>query len=186
MERKAGNLEDEASLSSSQEKKRNLSTDVEYLYTYISLIHVDSCAWVWWLSQTVYLGSYICRFVWIWDYSKDHKANDPSISIWQLNLVTQGDIQSMSYSTHHHINAVNCHFTVLMVSLTPFESNDPGLALNFTVFRRARSFLSTLPSKEQCQSLTRRHEITHAGTGLNYKTFWHTGWQHVSNTVWDF
>lgn len=31
-----------------------------------------------------------------------------------------------------------------MQTLTPLESNDPGFALNLTVLRRARSFLSTL------------------------------------------
>lgn len=65
---------------------------------------------------------------------------------------------------NHQMNAVilNGHFTAVIKALTPFESNDPGLALNFTVFRRARSFLSTLPSKEPCQSLTTEMKCNHS------------------------
>lgn len=44
----------------------------------------------------------------------------------------------------------NCHFPARTVThlLTPLESNEPGLELNLTVFRRARSFLSTLRRAE--------------------------------------
>lgn len=48
-----------------------------------------------------------------------------------------------------HTNS-NCHFPARTVThlLTPLESNEPGLELNLTVFRRARSFLSTLRRAE--------------------------------------
>lgn len=79
------------------------------------------------------------------------------------------------FESLHKCSNINCHFTTLKKSLTPLESNDPGLELNFTVFKRARSFLSTLPSKEP------EHEITQTGTMLNYRKIWHSGWGHVSN-----
>lgn len=93
----------------------------------------------------------------------------------QFHLVTQEVIQSLlrfedeqeviselQYESSHKCSNSNCHFTALIKSLTPLESNDPGLALNFTVFRRARSFLSTLPSKEPCQSLTKDRKLNYS------------------------
>jgi hypothetical protein len=39
-------------------------------------------------------------------------------------------------------------YLIFTITLTPLESMEPGLALNFTVFRRARSFRSTLQSED--------------------------------------
>lgn len=65
-----------------------------------------------------------------------------------VNVVVNEVVYRSATINHSSLKVKLSLYSFNSDSLTPLESNEPGLELNFTVLRRARSFLSTLQRGE--------------------------------------